>query len=265
MHLLDTHAHLADDQLQGELDAILARAEEVGLVGVIAIGTNFGDSQQCAALAQRHPLVYASAGIHPNECREATENHWQAVVQLLDQPRVVAVGETGLDRHWDFTPFDLQLAWFQRHLDIARQCDLPLVIHTRDCFADMIDVLGDAQRRGPLRGVMHSFTGTQDDAEALLELGMYLSFAGMVTYPKSTALREVARRVPLERLLIETDAPYLSPHPHRGQRPNEPSLVKWTCAAIAAERGVEASWLAEQTTQNACELFRLKEIPYKQP
>ena len=178
------------------------------------------------------------------------------MVALAAEPRVVAVGETGLDRHRDRTPFDLQQEWFDRHLELALARDLPVVIHCRESERDIIDTLARLGR--PVRGVLHSFTGSWDDAQALLELGLHLSFAGMVTFRNKglDPLREVVARVPLDRLLVETDSPYLSPHPHRG-RTNEPARVALTAGRIAQLRGLAPAELARATTENARRLFVL--------
>src|SRR5207253_7797575 len=171
------------------------------------------------------------------------------VVQLVTRPRVVAVGETGLDRHWDDTPFAQQEEYFARHLELARRHQFAVVIHCREAEADMVRMLrAEYERHGPVRGVMHSFTGDAATAEACLAMGLYLSFAGMVTYKNAQALRDVAAQVPLERLLVETDSPYLAPVPVRGQR-NEPAYVAHTAACLAAVRGLEPARIAEQTTR----------------
>ena len=181
---------------------------------------------------------------------------WAAVVDLAERPEVVAIGETGLDRYWDRTPFPVQQEWFDRHLELAHQRDLPVVIHCRDCQRDIIEQLRSLGR--PVRGVLHSFTGTWDDAQAFLDLGLHLSFAGMLTFTNKSldALRDVAARVPLDRLLVETDSPYLSPHPFRGKT-NEPARVALTARRLAEIRGISPAELARITTANARRLFGL--------
>jgi TatD DNase family protein len=254
--LVDTHAHLDDPRLSGDLPGVLDRARAAGVVQVVAIGTTAAESAAVLTLARRHPGVFAAVGIHPNEAAEAAPGDWERAVALAAGPRVVAVGETGLDRHRDRTPFDLQLAMFGRHLELARARDLPVVIHCRESEADVIDALARLGR--PVRGVLHSFAGSWDDAQALLELGLHLSFAGMVTFRNKglDPLRDVVARVPLDRLLVETDSPYLSPHPHRG-RTNEPALVALTAGRIAQLRGLAPAELARATTENARRLFVL--------
>ncbi len=223
---------------------------------VIAIATTAASSAAVVELAQAHRGVFAAVGIHPNDAAESGQNDWSEIALLASRPGVVAIGETGLDRYWDRTPFPVQQDWFARHLALACEHDLPVVIHSRECQSDIIEQLQKLGR--PVRGVMHSFTGTWDDAQALLDLGLHLSFAGMVTFANKAldALREVAARTPPDRLLTETDSPYLSPHPFRG-RTNEPAYVAVTAQKLAEIRGVSPEHLATVTTANARSLFRL--------
>jgi TatD DNase family protein len=254
--LVDTHAHLQDPVLRDDLDAVLARARAAGVAQVIAIGVTAADSAEVVEIAGRHQGVFAAVGVQPNSVGQAEPGDWERVAELASRARVVAIGETGLDRYWDYTAFDLQQEWFGRHLALAHERDLPVVIHCRDCERDIIDQLKALGR--PVVGVLHSFTGTWDDARAFVDLGLHISFAGMVTFTnrKLDALRDVAARVPVDRLLVETDSPYLSPHPHRG-RPNEPARVVFTAATIAEARGITPEALAVQTTTNARRLFAL--------
>jgi TatD DNase family protein len=255
--LIDTHAHLADARLAGDLDAVLARARAAGVRAVIVPATTADDAAAGVALAEEHPgEVYAAVAIHPNHGAEAKAGDFDRIVELASRPEVVAIGETGLDRYWKYTPFDLQQELFDRHLALARRTGKPVVVHVRDCYAETIDQL--RRQGGPVRGVLHSFTGTADDAAALLDLGMHLSFAGMITFANKglDPLREVAARVPADRLLVETDSPYLSPHPFRG-KPNEPSRVALVAATVARVRGLDLATLAALTTSNAVALFGL--------
>lgn len=255
--LFDTHAHLDDEQFESRLDDVVAGAREAGVQSIVAIGTTAESSGRCVEIAAKYDGVYASVGIQPNYCAAAADGDWDTVVRLAGDPHVVALGETGLDRYWDYTPFEVQQDYFDRHLRLSQQTGLPFVVHMRDCGDDILAMLRSAGDRGELSGVMHSFTGDIQLAKACLELGLYISFAGMVTYKKSVELREVAATIPHDRLLMETDAPYLSPHPKRGQRPNEPGLVAHTARCLAEVRGVDLETLAEQTTANARRLFRL--------
>ncbi|MDP6467494.1 MAG: TatD family hydrolase [Pirellulaceae bacterium] len=256
MQFVDTHCHLDDDQFDDIRPAVVQRAVQAGVTRMVTVGTTVPASQKCTRLARQYENVMAAVGIQPNYCAEAEPTDWDSIVTLSAEQEVVALGETGLDRYWDHTPLDIQRDYFDRHLRLSQRRDLPFIVHMRDCEEDILVVLREARSRGPLQGVMHSFTGTEATARECLELGLYLSFSGMVTYKKSTELRSVAAIVPDNRILIETDAPYLPPHPKRSQRPNEPALVVHTSASLAELRGVAPELFAEQTTTNACCLFR---------
>jgi TatD DNase family protein len=257
--LIDTHAHLDDPQFQSDLPAVLARAAAAGVSRVVAIGTTAASSAACVGLATRHPALFATVGIQPNHVAEAAAGAWDEVVRLATAGRVVGVGETGLDRYWDYTPFAQQEDYFARHLKLARKHNLAVVIHCRQAEADVVRMLrAEYDRHGPVQAVMHSFTGDAATAQVCLAMGLHISFAGMLTYKNAQALREVAVTVPLERLLVETDSPYLAPVPLRGKR-NEPANVVHTAACLAGLKGVEPAVLAEHTTRNARELFGLEE------
>jgi TatD DNase family protein len=252
--LVDTHAHLSDPRLRDHLGAVLDRAVEAGVGHVISAATTAADSGATLELARSDPRVSAALGIHPNEASGASPDDWRRIVDLAGEPGVVAIGETGLDRHWDRTPFPVQQEVFDRHLALARERELPIIIHCRDCYGDVIDQL--ARQGSPVRGVLHSFAGTWDDARALLDLGLHISFAGMITFANKAldALRDVASRVPEDRLLVETDSPYLSPHPYRGKT-NEPARAAVTAACLASLRGLPLDVLAARTTANVARLF----------
>jgi TatD DNase family protein len=259
MQLFDTHAHLDSAQLVPILDEVIENARSSGLVGIVAVGTTVTSSSNCLDLAEKYDFVWASVGIHPNHCAESSESDWEQIQKLVEHPKAVAIGETGLDRHWDYCPFEVQQRWFKRHIQLSCDTGKPLVIHMRDCEQDILDALQPFASRQPVNGIMHSFTGTETTVRQCLEWGMHISFAGMVTFKKSTELREIAAMIPDERLLIETDSPYLSPHPHRGQRPNQPYLVKHTAECLATVRGVSVEALAGLTTRNAQRLFGMSE------
>jgi TatD DNase family protein len=254
----DTHAHLDDEQFEGNRDSIVQRALDAGVKSIVTVGTTTSSSQTCVGLAKRYDSVYASVGIQPNYCAEAAEGHWDDIVRLADQPGVVALGETGLDRYWDYTPLDVQRDYFDRHIRLSQERDLPFIVHMRDCEEDILNVLREASSRGRLHGVMHSFSGCEQTAAECIELGLCISFAGMVTYKKSVELREVAKTIPDDRIVVETDCPYLPPHPHRGHRPNEPALVVHTATCLAEVRGIPVDQFAVQTTANARRLFRVE-------
>jgi TatD DNase family protein len=257
LDLIDTHAHLDDERFGEDLPEVLDRARAAGVCRVVTVAVSGPSSIATVALAERHPLLAAAVGIQPNHVAEAGPADWDEVVRLAEHPRVVAIGETGLDRHWDYTPFPQQEEFFARHLELARRRHRAVVIHCREAGADVVRMLrADYEAHGPVRGVMHSFTGDPGTAAACLAMGLYVSFAGMVTYKHAQSLREVAKGVPLDRLLVETDSPYLAPVPVRGKR-NEPAFVAHTAACLASALGVDVAVLAEQTTANARSLFGL--------
>ena len=258
MQLFDTHAHLDSEQLQPHLDDILTRVDE-GAMRVTAIGTDPRSSHRCLEIASEHENVFAAVGLHPNHCAKFDDSHWQAILEIVDDENVVAIGETGLDKHWDDCPFEVQLKWFKRHIDLSFEKNKPLVIHTRDCETEMIETLESKARDGRIIGIMHSFANSVDTAKRCLELGMFISFAGMVTFKKSNDLREVAKLIPDDRLLIETDSPYLSPHPLRSKRPNVPMYVEHTARCLAEVRGVSVEAIAALTNDNATRVFNLQD------
>lgn len=257
MYLIDTHAHLEDETLQPRVVEILENAAQNGVQQIISVGTTRESSRVCLALAEKYPQIVAAVGIHPNYCLEAKPEDWEAIQDWTRSPRVVALGETGLDRYWQKVPLELQREYFVRHLELSASTGLPVIIHMRESGVEILEVLQEVAQRHPLRGVMHSFAGDLALAEACLELGLYLSFAGMVTFKKSDSLREIAARVPDDRILVETDCPYLSPEPFRGKYPNEPARVRHTAECLAQVRGTSLSDFAMLTTQNAKTLFQL--------
>jgi TatD DNase family protein len=237
--LFDTHAHLDDDQFKDDLTAVIEHAVASGVARIITIATTADSSAACIDLATRYPALLATVGIQPNVVAKAATGDWDRIRQM--------------DRHWDYTPFADQEDYFARHLHLARERRLPVVIHCREAEADVVPMLReDFDRFGPLRGVMHSFTGDLQTARACLEMGLYISFAGMLTYKNAQALREVAFQLPRDRLLVETDSPYLAPV--RGRR-NEPAYVVHTLECLAKGHGVEPAEMAAQTTRNARQLF----------
>ncbi len=255
LSFVDTHAHLADTRLRSRLPDVLSAARQAGVEQMIAVATTAADSEVVLDLARDNPGVWASVGIHPNDAVEATTDDWAIIRRLAVEPEVVAIGETGLDRHWDRTPWPIQQDFFGRHLDLAAEVGLPVIIHSRECHPEIIAQLHALGR--PIRGVAHSFTGTWDEARELLDLGLFISFAGMLTFANRSldALRVAAAQIPADCLLVETDSPYLTPVPHRGQG-NEPARVVHTAAKLAEIRGISLTELAELTTSNARRLFQ---------
>lgn len=252
MRLIDTHAHIHIDRFDADRPEVLARAAAAGVDLLINIGYDLPSSHASAALAAGHAHIYATAGIQPHYALETTAAHLAEIVLLTQQPKVVALGEIGLDYHHNRAPHDAQHALFRTQLDLAREHQLPVVIHTREAQADTLRILSESARNTTI--VMHAFSGDWAYAEACLELGAYLSFAGPVTFPKAVELHEVAQRVPLDRMLIETDCPYLTPHPFRGKR-NEPSYVALIAERIATLRGVSHEAVAAAVWENARRAF----------
>ena len=255
MELFDTHAHLDQSEFDADRAEVVARAREAGVAEIIAIGTTADTSAICVRLTAEFEGLYAAVGMQPNYIAEAEPGDWDRVVALVDEPGVVAIGETGLDRYWDFTPFETQQDYFDRHLRLSQERGLPFVVHMRDCDDDILAMLREAHQRGPLAGVMHSFTGSQAMADECLEMGLNISFAGMVTFKKSDELRAIAATVPADRILVETDSPYLSPEPVRKFKRNEPAHVHHTAGCLAAVRGVSLDEFATRSTANARRLF----------
>ena len=253
--LIDTHSHLDSDQFDGIRATIMENTSRAGIEKMISIGCSWGSSQKCLYLTSVYPNVFASVGIHPNYTSDAAPDHWDRIVAMSQHPKAVALGETGLDRYWDFCPFELQQDYFDRHIRLSQKTGIPFVVHMRECEQDILDMLIEARQRGPLRGVMHSFTGDLSMAQKCLELGMYISFAGMVTFKKNQSLRDVAATIPLDRLLVETDSPYLSPHPLRSKRPNEPAFMVHTAQCLADAKELPLPTLANITVQNTYRLF----------
>lgn len=258
--LIDTHAHLFDDRLRSELPAVLKRAETAGVARVICIGIDRESSIESVQIANAFPLAVAAVGIQPNHVAEARPGDWEEVVRLAEtEPRVAAIGETGLDRYWDRTPFPQQEEFFARHIELAGRLNKPFVVHCREAEADVVKILrAEFEAHGPIRAVMHSFSGDLATARLCLAMGLHISFAGMLTYKTADDLRAVAKEVPLDRLLVETDCPYLAPVPHRGKR-NEPAFVAHTAACLAELKGVRPAVIAEHTTRNARSLFGLSD------
>lgn len=256
--LFDTHTHLDQSDFDETRAEVVQRALNAGVTRILAVGCTAADSRKCVQLADEFAgIVYAAVGIQPNYVAAAEPEDWSTIEQLATAPGVVAIGETGLDRHWDYTPFDQQQDYFDRHMRLAEQHDLPFIVHMRDCDDDIQHALRQARQRDQLKGIMHSFTGDVAMAAECVEMGMHISFAGMVTFKKSQDLRDCAATIPDERLLVETDCPYLSPEPVRGKRPNEPANVRHTAECLAKVRGVSLEQLAALTTANANRLFAI--------
>jgi len=261
--LLDSHCHLTDRRLLGQIDDIVARARAAGLAGMITVGCGADDSAAAEALADRFADIWFAAAIHPHDAGSFSPELMTAVAARLGHRKAVAVGEIGLDYHYDFAPRDAQRAAFAAQLALAAGRNLPVIIHSRESVADALAVIAEVRggsRPGPesaIRGVFHSFTGTPAEARAVLDAGFLISLSGVVTFKNAGELTAAARLIPADRLLLETDAPYLSPEPMRKIRTNEPALLPHTLACVAELRGVHPEQLAEQTARNTRALFCL--------
>ncbi len=257
---VDTHAHLDVEDFDADRAEVMIRARQAGVTAIVCPGITAASSQAVVRLAEAEPEVFAAVGIQPNYCGQAVAGDWDRVVALAGHARVVAIGETGLDRHWDFTPPAIQQDYFDRHLQLAHARSLPVIVHCREAEADVLAMLRAAAARGPLSGVIHAFSGDRAFAEECLALGFHISLAGAVTYTnkKFAALREAVQSIPDDRLLVETDSPYLVPHPLRGrQKRNEPANAALVAECVAGLRGINLAEFAAQTTANARRLFRL--------
>jgi len=258
--LIDSHCHLDYLARDGDLEEIVGRARRAGVSAMVTICTKLSEFDIVRAIAQRFPEVSCSVGVHPHEAEEEGQRSPDRLCELADLPEVVGIGETGLDYFYDHSPREAQQRSFRSHIAAARQTGLPLIVHTRDADADTVAILREEAREGAVAGVIHCFTAGPELAEAALELGFYIGVSGIMTFKKAEELRETLRRVPLERLLVETDAPYLAPVPQRGKQ-NEPAFVVHTAAALAELKAVRADELAAVTTENFYTLFSRVQRP----
>jgi TatD DNase family protein len=254
--LIDTHCHLDAEAFDQDLEETLDRARQNNVERMLTIGITRQTSENAVSLSEKFSTVRAVVGIQPNYAHEATEDDWNVIQDLALRNEVVGIGETGLDLYWDFAPLDVQQDFFRRHLQFSRQIGKPFVVHCREAEAEVLQMLREDFANGPLNGVMHSFCGDADMAAECIAMGMHISFAGMVTFKKNDGLRAVAKTIPLDRLLVETDAPYLAPHPNRSKR-NEPAWVRLTATCLADVHEVSIERLAAATTANARKLFGL--------
>jgi len=249
--LADSHCHLDHEQFDGDRDAVIERALAAGVECMVAIGTGDGppDLETGIRLADRYPAIYATVGVHPHDASKAERETFQRLAELLRHPKVVALGEIGLDYHYDFSPRDVQRDVFVEQMRVASDAAKPIVIHTREAWEDTLSLIEKHWTPTGLPGIMHCFSGGPAEAARCIELGFYLSFGGIVTFPKALELQEAARTAPADRILVETDAPYLAPVPRRGKR-NEPAFVVETARKLAGLRGETLETIAAATTAN---------------
>ena len=252
MDLIDSHAHLDFRPFNRDREAVIRRAREVGLVAIVNIGTSLASSRRSVALTEQYDFIYAAVGIHPHDAKTVDQAALEALRELARHPKVVAIGETGLDYYRDLSPRPVQRRAFQDQLELASELGLPVVVHSRDAHDDVLAALKDWEGTG----VLHTYAAGPERLDEVMAMGFTIGLSGPVTYARSKGLREVARRVPLNRLLVETDCPYLTPEPHRGGR-NEPAYVKLVAAQVAEARGVALEHVASATTENTRRLLGL--------
>jgi TatD DNase family protein len=258
--LVDSHCHLDFPDYAGQVDAVVARANAAGVGACLSIGTELKRFPGVKAVAEKFPNVWCSVGVHPHESEKELLDDEAALIREAAHPKVVGIGETGLDYYYEHSPRIPQQKNFRSHIAAARQTGLPVIVHTRDADDDTINILRDEMATGRFTGLIHCFTGTQKLADAALELGLYISVSGIATFKNSGVLRDVIKTVPLERLLVETDAPFLSPVPYRGKT-NEPAFVVHTAKMLAELKGVTEDELAAATTGNFFHLFSKVQRP----
>jgi TatD DNase family protein len=252
--LVDSHCHLDFPDFSTELDAVISRARAAGVGRIVTISTRVKRHAQVLAIAEKVPEVFCSVGTHPHYAHEEPDVDAQKLAGLAKHRKIVAIGEAGLDYFRNNSPREAQAASFRQQIAAARETGLPLVIHSRDCDVDMMQILREESGKGAFPAVLHCFTGGRDLAFAAIDLGHYVSFTGILTFKNSDALREIAAALPADRIMVETDAPYLAPLPYRGKR-NEPAYVVETAKVLADARGVSADEIARQTTENFFQLF----------
>lgn len=254
--IIDSHAHLDDTRFNKDRDKLIKELKENGIELAINIGSDLKTSIASAALADKHENIYAAVGIHPHSAKEVDQSTIEILRSFAARDKVVAIGEIGLDFHYDNSPRDIQKKWFKEQIKLAKEVNLPIVVHSRESDQEVLDIIKEAQD-GTLRGVLHCFSGSVELAKEFIKLGFYISLAGPVTFKNARVPKEVAKAVPLDKLLVETDSPYLTPEPYRGKR-NEPIYTKYVAGTIADLRGISYEELAKATNRNTRDLFGIK-------
>jgi len=252
--LTDTHTHLTMPEYQ-DIDEVLGRAKAAGLEFIIDVGFDIASSEKSTTLSSGSDFIYTAVGVHPHDAKSFNEECYRKIIELLKRPRVVALGEIGLDYHYNLSSQDEQKRMFSKLLWTARDSKLPVIFHGRDSYHDMVDIVM-SEGQGKVRGVFHSFAGSIDELKWILDNGFYISISGMITFKKAKNIIDIAKAAPMDRLLIETDCPYLTPEPYRGKR-NEPSYVKYVAEALAKIKGMTVDEIGEMTTNNAKKLFKI--------
>lgn len=252
--LVDSHCHLDFPDFEGELDGVLERAAEAGIGYMVTICTRLNRFDAVLALAEAYENVFCSVGVHPHNAGDEPDITAADLMELAKHPKVVGIGETGLDFHYDHSPRDVQERLFRAHIGAARETGLPVIVHTREADDDMIRILTDEHEKGAFPGLIHCFSSGSELAEKVLDIGFYLSFSGIVTFKTADEIRSVAKNAPLDRILVETDSPYLAPVPNRGKR-NEPAYTALTAACVAEHRDMDLDAFGQATTDNFFRLF----------
>ncbi|MBM7855176.1 TatD DNase family protein [Desulfohalotomaculum tongense] len=253
MNLIDSHAHIDDERFDEDREQVIERARQNGLSKIINIGHDLESSRRSVQLAEKYRFIYAAVGVHPHDAKDVPGDYLEQLKEMSRQDKVLSIGEIGLDYYYDLSPREVQKKVFIEQLNLAKELNLPVVIHLRDAYGDFLDIMR-VEGLEPITGVMHCYSGSWEVAKECLNMGFYISFAGPVTFKNAQKVREVAARVPLERLLVETDCPYLTPVPHRGKR-NEPAYVKYVAEQLAALKGITLEELSQSVCRNAEKLF----------
>ena len=254
MRLFDTHAHLTDKRFDNDRDTLIRSLPASGVELVMDVACDVHETYGVIALAEKYPFIYAAVGTHPHEAAGMEQAHLDIIRSQLEHEKVLAIGEIGLDYHYDFSPRDVQKKWFALQLELAQERGVPVILHIREAFQDCMDILR-AHRRG-LKGVMHCFSGSYEIARECLDMGLYIAFGGALTFANAVKQVETAARLPMDRIVIETDCPYMTPAPYRGRR-NDPSLVGYVAERLALIRGMDAERAAEKTLENGMALFEM--------
>ncbi|WML41871.1 TatD family hydrolase [Neobacillus sp. OS1-2] len=253
--LFDTHVHLNDEQFNEDLEEVILRAQNEGVANMVVVGFDRPTIQRAMELTEKYAFIYACVGWHPVDAIDMTDEDLLWIEELASHPKVVAIGEMGLDYHWDKSPKEIQKEVFRRQIRLAKKVKLPIVIHNREATADIMEILED-EGAAEVGGIMHCFSGSPEIARKCVEMNFYISLGGPVTFKNAKKPKEVAAEIPLDKLLIETDCPYLAPHPYRGKR-NEPGYVKLVAEEIAEIKGLTFAEVAEATTRNAKKCFAI--------
>lgn len=249
----DTHTHLDDARFADDRAEVIQKVRDAGVTLAVNIGADMKSSETSVALAEQYDFIYASVGVHPEDVTHLTEADMDRLAELAQHKKVVAIGEIGLDYHYDDVPKELQKKWFLRQIQLAQKLELPYIVHDREAHGDVLEIIRES---GYFRGVMHCYSGSAEMAQELLKLGFYISFAGPVTFKNGKKAQEVAKQIPIERILIETDSPYLTPEPYRGQR-NDSSMVQFVARKIAELKGITAAEAARITMENGKRFFNI--------